>query len=341
MRPSSDVLDRETESAIKGWPLRFPASTMPAPLAFSPRSCSNGRAGIRHRFTTMNMQKALTTLGVAESTLTAAEKQQLDEQGYLPLPDLVPPAQVAALRARFQELIREEGDAAGLEVHQEAGTERLANLVDKDPLFHICFTHPRVLAGMNHVLQGDFKLSSLNGRASLPGEGHQPLHADWSDGVDPRNYQVCNSIWLLVDFTLENGATRIVPASHRIWASAATRARRSAGAPPRRAALDREGRHGRHLQFTSLARRHGQPHNVFALCPALIFHAPRQRPADELSSLGQRSDVGAPKPRGAFHSGCLNARQSIISLPLIRLHSAQRSWRLSSCDKPPLAMGIT
>ncbi len=163
----------------------------------------------------MNMQTALSTLGVTETTLTAAEKQQLDERGYLPLPDLLSPAQVAALRARYKELMREEGDEAGLEVHQEAGTERLANLVDKDPLFTICFTHPRVLAAMNHVLQGDFKLSSLNGRAALPGEGHQALHADWSEGVDPRNYQVCNSIWLLVDFTLENGATRIVPASHR------------------------------------------------------------------------------------------------------------------------------
>ena len=124
----------------------------------------------------MNMQTALSTLGVSDTTLAASEKQQLDQLGYLPLPDLVPPAQVAALRARFQELIREEGDEAGLEVHQEAGTERLANLVDKDPLFNICFTQAQVLAAMNHVLQGDFKLSSLNGRASLPGEGHQALH---------------------------------------------------------------------------------------------------------------------------------------------------------------------
>ena len=289
----------------------------------------------------MNMQTALSTLGVTDSTLTAAEKQQLDEQGYLPLPDLLPPPKVAALRARFQELIREEGDAAGLEVHQEAGTERLANLVDKDPLFHICFTHPRVLAGMNHVLQGDFKLSSLNGRASLPGEGHQPLHADWSEGVDPRNYQVCNSIWLLVDFTLENGATRIVPASHQ------------SGQVPQNALEDPRAPHPDEQLLTGKAGTvvifnshlwHGGTVNrthVFALCPALIFHAPRQFPANELSSLGQRGRLGAHESRGAFHSGCLNSRQSIISLPLIRLHSAQSSWRFSKRDKPPLAMGIT
>jgi len=163
----------------------------------------------------MNMQTALSSFGVTDTTLSRAEKRQLDEHGFLPLPDLIPQTQAEALRTRFQELIREEGEKAGLEVHQEAGTERLANLVDKDALFDICFTHPRVLAAINHVLQGDFKLSSLNGRAALPGEGHQALHADWSEGVDPSNYQVCNSIWLLVDFTPENGATRIVPGSHR------------------------------------------------------------------------------------------------------------------------------
>lgn len=163
----------------------------------------------------MDMRTALSQLGVTDATLSADEKRRLDERGFLPLPGLLSTAQAEALRTRFQELIREEGEEAGLEVHQEAGTERLANLVDKDPLFEICFTHPRVLAAMNHVLQGDFKLSSLNGRAALPGEGRQALHADWSEGVDPSNYQVCNSIWLLVDFTPENGATRIVPGSHR------------------------------------------------------------------------------------------------------------------------------
>ena len=163
----------------------------------------------------MNMQMALSAFGVSDTTLSPAEKQQLDENGFLLLPSILSAAEAEALRARYQELIDEEGDEAGLEVHQEAGTERLANLVDKDPRFEICFTQPKVLAAMNHVLQGDFKLSSLNGRAALPGEGHQALHADWSEGVDPSNYQVCNSIWLLVDFTPENGATRIVPASHR------------------------------------------------------------------------------------------------------------------------------
>ena len=61
----------------------------------------------------------------------------------------------------------------------------------------------------------DLKLSSLNSRAALPGEGLQALHADWSGPVAPGDYQVCNSIWLLDDFTEHNGATRVVPGTHR------------------------------------------------------------------------------------------------------------------------------
>ena len=50
---------------------------------------------------------------------------------------------------------------------------------------------------------------------ALPGQGHQGFHADWRSGVEPGDYYVCNSMWLLDDFTVETGATRVVPGSHR------------------------------------------------------------------------------------------------------------------------------
>ena len=172
----------------------------------------------------MDIQAALLSLGVRDDRLSAAEKRTLDEDGYLPLPGMLTPAQVQALRTRLQELEEEEGEEAGKEVHQEAGTARLANLVNKDPIFDLIWTNPKVLAAMSHVLDGDLKLSSLNSRASLPGHGLQGLHCDGSlslpgfeasteDGS--RRFYACNSIWLLSDFTPENGATRLVPGSHR------------------------------------------------------------------------------------------------------------------------------
>ena len=163
----------------------------------------------------MRCEEALAQLNVSQDLLSHDEKQFLDEQGYLPLPEIMNHAQVDALRTRFDELVEEEGEKAGTEVHQEAGTNRLSNLVDKGEIFEICFTHPRVLAAMRHVLGPDFRLSSLNGRAALPGQGLQGLHAHWGTGVEPGDYYVCNSIWLLSDFTEQNGATRVVPGSNR------------------------------------------------------------------------------------------------------------------------------
>jgi ectoine hydroxylase-related dioxygenase (phytanoyl-CoA dioxygenase family) len=162
----------------------------------------------------MEMEEALFELGVRDDTLTEDEKAFLDKNGYLPLHNILSPDHVAALRTRYDELVEQEGEDAGKEVHQEEGTHRLADLVNKGKMFEICFTHPRVLAAMKHVLGCNFKISSLNGRAALPGQGLQGIHADWATAVEPGDYFVCNSVWLLSDFTPENGATRVVPGSH-------------------------------------------------------------------------------------------------------------------------------
>ena len=162
----------------------------------------------------MDMATALTELGVTDAILDADTRERLDHDGYAPLPGVLSGAQLEAIRARLADLLAAEGDQAGLEVHQEAGTYRLSDLVNKGEMFRPSFTDPRLLACMAHVL-GDFKLSSLNFRAARPGHGHQNLHTDWSGPVEPGDYQVCNSIWLLDDFTVSNGATRVVPGSHR------------------------------------------------------------------------------------------------------------------------------
>lgn len=166
----------------------------------------------------LTVSEALESLGVHDSLLSGEEREFLDREGYLPILNVLSRAELQAIRGRLDEILAEEGDKAGLEVHQEKGTERMANLVNKGEVFRVFFTHPKVLAAISHVLRGDLKLSSLNARFALPGEGLQDLHADWGRLEVPGDFQVCNSIWLLDDFTLENGATRAVPGSH-LWGS--------------------------------------------------------------------------------------------------------------------------
>ncbi len=163
----------------------------------------------------MNMEEALYELGVSEDKLSFEQKSFLDENGYLPLSGILTEEQVKAIALRLDELAELEGDEAGKEVQQETGTVRLSDLVNKDPMFDISFTHSQVLAAIAHVLGTHFKLSSLNSRFAVPGYGRQTLHVDGKKAASPGDYYVCNSIWLLDDFNSDNGATRIVPGSHR------------------------------------------------------------------------------------------------------------------------------
>lgn len=162
----------------------------------------------------MDIARALDALGVRADLLTAQNRNDLDEKGYTVLPGVIDDEWLAALRDRFEELCEKEGVHAGMEVHQEQGTRRLSDLCNKGPVFDRVYTHPKVLAAVHYVIGRPFKLSSLNARDALPGEGLQGLHADWGTDYDGQ-FHVCNSIWLLDDFSEENGCTRLVPGSHK------------------------------------------------------------------------------------------------------------------------------
>jgi ectoine hydroxylase-related dioxygenase (phytanoyl-CoA dioxygenase family) len=142
-------------------------------------------------------------------------KRQLDEAGFVVLEGLMVADLLHALRQRILELFDEEGERAGAEFRTEEHARRLANLVDKGEVFRRAIVQPDVLAGVSHVL-GAPKLSSLNARSADPhSDAGQPLHVDMAAVPDARGYWVCNTIWMLDDFTAENGATRVVPGSHR------------------------------------------------------------------------------------------------------------------------------
>jgi ectoine hydroxylase-related dioxygenase (phytanoyl-CoA dioxygenase family) len=156
--------------------------------------------------------------------LTKQEIEFLDTYGYLNLGQLLTSEQVKQINDRLAELIQTEGENAGAELAEskyirhpkEEGADRLADLVNKGSVFDIFYTHARVLAGIEAVLGHHFKLSSLNYRAAKPQKGHQKLHVDYKNAVASGSYKVCNSIWLLDDFTALNGSTRIVPKTHQL-----------------------------------------------------------------------------------------------------------------------------
>jgi ectoine hydroxylase-related dioxygenase (phytanoyl-CoA dioxygenase family) len=125
-------------------------------------------------------------------------------------------ALLVKVRRRVEELFDLEGLAAGSEFKKEPGARRLANLVNKGRVFEELIVTAKVIECVRHVLGPTLKLSSLNVRSAEPdGHGRQPLHSDSAAVPDDSGYWVCNSLWMLDDFTPDNGAPRVVPGSHR------------------------------------------------------------------------------------------------------------------------------
>lgn len=168
------------------------------------------------------MSQSYDPLSISDDQLSDKEKAFLDENGYLSLGKLLNDDDLEILRSLIDSILQKEGDQAGSELFntkhikhpKEEGADRLANLVNKGEAFDELYTQPKLLAAVTHVLGKNVQLSSLNYRAAIPGKGLQKLHVDWKEPVASGEFKVCNSIWLLDDFTETNGATRVVPGSH-------------------------------------------------------------------------------------------------------------------------------
>ena len=208
-------------------------------------------------------------------------------------------------------------------------------------MFRPCFTDSRVLACMAYVL-GDFKLSSLNFRAALPGQGHQNLHTDWGGPVEPGEYQVCNAIWLLDDFTASNGATRVVPGSHRAR-TVPRLALPDPAAPHPDEVLVTGPVHRRRLQQPPMARRHPEPQRPRAARHALLLHPPRSRPATGPEEGPPPADPDRPQPRRPLHPGRVVTPQFTVrpasvadARPMAELFAAVAEERSGIASEPPV-----
>ncbi|GAA5077740.1 ectoine hydroxylase-related dioxygenase (phytanoyl-CoA dioxygenase family) [Thermocatellispora tengchongensis] len=138
----------------------------------------------------------------------------LGRDGYAIVQDMLSPAEVAAARAEIGGLLA--GAPTGRNAFEGLRTRRLYAIFAKTRLFDGPATHPLVLGVLDRLLR-HYHLSAPTGIEIGPGEEAQALHPD--DGIyplpRPHPEVVVNVMWPLDDFTAANGATRIVPGSHR------------------------------------------------------------------------------------------------------------------------------
>ena len=101
-------------------------------------------------------------------------------------------------------------------------TKRTGGLIARSETCRGLIVHPLVLAAVDKVLShsSGFQLHLTQVISIDPGEPAQKIHRDqWAFAFFPfpKGYEVsCNTLWAMTDFTEENGATRVIPASHRL-----------------------------------------------------------------------------------------------------------------------------
>ena len=145
----------------------------------------------------------------------------LERDGVALIRNFMPPAMLERLRARIDELNRAERAAGIGFIESEGANQRVFNLVNKGAVFEEAVQHPTVMSIMERVLGPEFILSGFSSNTTGPGGEPMILHSD-SGYVPPPHPEAplsANAIWMLDDFTLENGGTEYVPGSHRMRAN--------------------------------------------------------------------------------------------------------------------------
>jgi ectoine hydroxylase-related dioxygenase (phytanoyl-CoA dioxygenase family) len=144
----------------------------------------------------------------------------IEEQGYAIVENIIPPGLLDNLVTRIEELLLQvtdtkerEGDFKG------SATHSIRNLLNRGEVFQEAASFGPILSMAERLLgPGPLVFASAVVKVG-PGEVPQRLHSDDILIDLPRPLPaplIMNSIWALSDFTATNGATRLVPGSHKL-----------------------------------------------------------------------------------------------------------------------------
>lgn len=234
------------------------------------------------------------------STLSESQLAHLDAEGFLVIPSLLPPVMVQSLIDRIEELFELEGENAGHEFKKEEGCRRLANCVDKGEIFEQAIVIPEIQSAIARVIGGRYKLSSLNVRSTNPHTASdQPLHVDMNGLPDEQGNWVCNIIYMLDEFTLHNGATRIVPGSHR-W-----------GQRPQEVLADPFAEHPQQILVTG-------PPGTAVICNAHTWHGGTANHTDNPRRAMHAFYCRWDKPQQQYHKKLLRPETQARLTPQLR-----------------------
>jgi ectoine hydroxylase-related dioxygenase (phytanoyl-CoA dioxygenase family) len=166
-----------------------------------------------HPMSITTTEEALRAIGVTDNELTTTQTQQLEDNGYFMVPGYFSPEQVDALRVAADKAAETAKIRDDLSI-EPGRSVFLVDLLNKGEVFDWCLSCRPTLAAA-HLLLGEIRAYSLQGRNPSKGTGQQALHSD-VPRLGPTDWRLVNTMILLDDVSEENGATRLVPGSHKL-----------------------------------------------------------------------------------------------------------------------------
>ena len=146
-------------------------------------------------------------------TAPARELEALERDGYVVLNGLIDAARCDSIRAEALRL----ADHTGSNPFEGHRTQRVYAPLSKTRAIDDLIDHPRILALLDALLLPNYLLSQAQIINILPGEAAQGLHHDDAFCPLPRPHKTLHAAFIAAidDFTEDNGATLVVPGSHR------------------------------------------------------------------------------------------------------------------------------
>ena len=140
---------------------------------------------------------------------------QYQDEGYVIFPDVLTAGQLEQQRAALRPWLAV--DQRGRNNFEGAQSNRIYGMLEKDPVFADLIAHPLQLAFAERELGESCLLYACLAINLLPGETAQPWHFDDSHCglARPRDPLSLSTFWSISDTTEDNGATEIIPGSHK------------------------------------------------------------------------------------------------------------------------------